>query len=80
MLILSTICLTSCQSVKNSTGYSFPILPEEKREETEKEIIVYDKDGNKIFIYDKGKDTVTVNYWYWRKIMQYAIDTNGLTQ
>ena len=35
----------------------------------------YDAEGNLVWVYDAEKDTVTVPYWYWEKIVDYWIDT-----
>jgi hypothetical protein len=43
-----------------------------------KNITVKNKDGETVFYYDADKDTVTVPYWYWIKIINYAINTGGL--
>lgn len=77
MLMMSIICLTSCVST-NDCSYQFPKLPESERIVENKNITVKDKDGNIVFYFDAEKDSVTVPFWYWQKIMNYAIDTKGL--
>lgn len=67
--------LSSCATTYKRT---FPLLGEVERIETDTEIISINKDGEKVFIYDKKADTVTIPRWYWIKLINYGIDTDGI--
>ena len=68
--------LTSCATTKN-VSVKFPTLGEVERKIQNKNVYVYDKDSQLVFYYDSEKDTVTIPYWYWTKILNYGIDTGG---
>ncbi len=72
--------LTSCRTTKqNDCYYAFPSLEEERRIDNGKEIILYDKEGKEIFIYDFKTDMVSIQRSYWKQIITYGINTGGLT-
>ena len=77
--IIFPILLICCATIqKNETEYKFPDIEEVERIDDGKNITVKNKDGETVFYYDAEKDTVTVPYWYWIKIINYAINTGGL--
>lgn len=65
-LLILTLLLTSCQSLKNS-AQKLPPFPEPK-----------DENGNIIIFYDEENDTVTMPLWYWKKIVRFAVDAKGV--
>lgn len=76
---VSILCLMSCVSTKNDTGYKFPPIEEEKRvEDKNGNITVYNKSGKIVFYYDSETDSVTIPFSYWLKIYFYGIETGGL--
>lgn len=81
-IILTAFCLslTSCETTSPATKtYTFPSLGGERSEVDEKgNVTEFDKDGNTVFYYDRESDTVTLPYWYFKKLVEYGIDTGGL--
>lgn len=62
-----TLQLTSCQSSKiKSEAPQFPEL--------------YDTEGNLIITYDVNTDKVSMPLWYWKKIVRYAVDVQGVEE
>lgn len=63
-----TLLLTSCQTLKKqkSEASEFP-QP-------------YDTEGNLIVTYDVTTDKVSMPLWYWKKIVRYAVDVQGVEE
>jgi len=40
----------------------------------------YDTEGNLIVTYDVNTDKVSVPLWYWKKIVRYAVDVQGVEE
>jgi NADH:ubiquinone oxidoreductase subunit 4 (subunit M) len=62
-----TLQLTSCQSSKIKS--EAPQFPEP-----------YDTEGNLIVTYDVNTDKVSMPLWYWKKIVRYAVDVQGVEE
>lgn len=77
-MIISIILLTSCVTTRENKYY-FPTLDEDKRIDDGLNITVYDKSGNVVYFYDGESDTVTIPSWYWIKLINYGINTNGIS-
>lgn len=70
--------LISCATT-NETGYKFPDLGEERREIDESgNVTAFNKNDETVFYYDAKADTVTIPFWYWIKVLNYGINTEGL--
>lgn len=37
----------------------------------------YDADGSPVWTYDAEADTVTIPWWYWKKVFDYIVDTQA---
>lgn len=61
------LLLTSCQSSKVES--KAPQFPEP-----------YDTEGNLIVSYDVTTDIVSMPLWYWKKIVRYAVDVQGVKE
>ena len=64
--LILTLQLTSCQSSKVSEAPQFPDP--------------YDTEGNLIVTYDVNTDKVSMPLWYWKKIVRYAVDVQGVKE
>ena len=65
--LILTLQLTSCQSSKvksEAPQFSEP----------------YDTEGNLIVTYDVNTDKVSMPLWYWKKIVRYAVDVQGVEE
>ena len=40
----------------------------------------YDTEGNLIVTYDVNTDKVSMPLWYWKKIVRYAVDVQGVEE
>lgn len=63
-----TLLLTSCQTLKNQKSEA-PEFPQP-----------YDTEGNLIVTYDVTTDKVSMPLWYWKKIVRYAVDVQGVEE
>lgn len=68
MLLILTIALTSCRTLKNeiSTVGDFPEP--------------YDTEGVLIVTYDDKTELVSMPLWYWKKIVRFAVDAKGVEE
>lgn len=78
-MMLLLILLTSCVTTRQENNYTFPTLDEDKRIDDGLNITSYDKDGNVIYYYNGINDTVTIPFWYWIKLINYGINTGGIS-
>lgn len=65
--LILTLLLTSCQSSKIKS--EAPEFPQP-----------YDTEGNLIVAYDVTTDKVSMPLWYWKKIVRYAVDVQGVEE
>lgn len=63
-----TLLLTSCQTLKKQKSEA-PEFPQP-----------YDTEGNLIVTYDVTTDKVSMPLWYWKKIVRYAVDVQGVEE
>ena len=63
-----TLLLTSCQTLKKQKSEA-PEFPQP-----------YDTEGNLIVIYDVTTDKVSMPLWYWKKVVRYAVDVQGVEE
>ena len=63
-----TLLLTSCQTLKKQKSEA-PEFPQP-----------YDTEGNLIVTYDVTTDIVSMPLWYWKKIVRYAVDVQGVEE
>lgn len=63
-----TLQLTSCQTLKKQKS-EVPEFPQP-----------YDTEGNLIVTYDVTTDKVSMPLWYWKKIVRYAVDVQGVEE
>lgn len=63
-----TLLLTSCQTLKKQKSEA-PEFPQ-----------LYDTEGNLIVTYDVTTDKVSIPLWYWKKIVRYAVDVQGVEE
>lgn len=61
--------LPSCQSLKVNPKSEAPQFPE-----------LYDTEGNLIITYDVTTNKVSMPLWYWKKIVRYAVDVQGVEE
>lgn len=66
--LILTLQLTSCQSSKKQKS-EVPEFPQP-----------YDTEGNLIVTYDVTTDKVSMPLWYWKKIVRYAVDVQGVEE
>ena len=62
------LLLTSCQTLKKQKSEA-PEFPQP-----------YDTEGNLIVAYDVTTDKVSMPLWYWKKIVRYAVDVQGVEE
>lgn len=62
------LLLTSCQTLKKQKSEA-PEFPQP-----------YDAEGNLIVTYDVTTDKVSMPLWYWKKIVRYAVDVQGVEE
>ena len=67
--LILTLQLTSCQSSKVNPKSEAPQFPEP-----------YDTEGNLIVTYDVNTDKVSMPLWYWKKIVRYVVDVQGVEE
>ena len=67
--LILTLQLTSCQSSKVNKTSEAPQFPE-----------LYDTKGKLIVTYDVNADKVSMPLWYWKKIVRYAVDVQGVEE
>ena len=63
-----TLLLTSCQTLKKQKSEA-PEFPQP-----------YDTEGNLIVTYDVTTDKISMPLWYWKKIVRYAVDVQGVEE
>lgn len=63
-----TLLLTSCQTLKKQKSEA-PEFPQP-----------YDTEGNLIVTYDVTTDKVSMPLWYWKKIVRYTVDVQGVEE
>lgn len=66
--LILTLQLTSCQTLKKQKSEA-PEFPQP-----------YDTEGNLIVTYDVTTDKVSMPLWYWKKIVRYAVDVQGVEE
>lgn len=66
--LILTLQLTSCQTLKKQKSKA-PEFPQP-----------YDTEGNLIVTYDVTTDKVSMPLWYWKKIVRYAVDVQGVEE
>lgn len=64
--LILTPLLTSCLTLKKSEAPQFPEP--------------YDTEGNLVITYDVNTDKVSMPLWYWKKIVRYAVDVQGVEE
>ena len=67
--LILTLQLTSCQSSNINPKSEVPQFPEP-----------YNTEGNLIVTYDVNTDKVSMPLWYWKKIVRYAVDVQGVKE
>lgn len=65
--LILTLQLMSCQSLKANKTSEASQFPEP-----------YDTEGNLIVTYDVTTDKVSMPLWYWKKIVRYTVDVQGV--
>nr|DAL40808.1 MAG TPA_asm: foot protein [Caudoviricetes sp.] len=68
ILTICTLWLTSCTTTRTAESKPAPqYYPPDP----------YTADGSLVWTYDKETDTVTMPWWYWKKVYDYIVNTQA---